>query len=344
MKKLILLTLLISSKVFAFQNDTTIVEFEDKAFNKKIRVVSKSGESFVYPKVLNLKSVLKGLNVDSLEREKAWILVSKTKKSTDTLMVVNRSGNNITITSRDLKANLETNDDEIITYESSDEKDFDVKISSNWGKPKKSYSSGRFFSKSDFGFYLGLNSYTNQASLGPNNYSELRVWPSRYIALSFRQNATLSNTEKAHLVLSYGPEFAWHNFMLHNSNILQSENGQAMFVENNTSTSKSKFVIPHLNLPIMLNIGLKKEKVRLGIGGYIGYRIGGYTKVQYSDNKRKEKEKGSLGLNDLKDGLTAELGRKSGGALFIRYDLSDMFRQNQIHVRDMQAFSFGIRL
>lgn len=349
MKKLFIILLFLSTRVLAFQSDTTIVEFEDKSILKKIKITSPQGETFIYPRNLSLKNVLKALNVDSLERERAWVLVSKGKNSQDTLIVVNKVGNKVTITSRDLSGNVTFNDDEEIkTYESKDKRDFDVTISTDGGGgiwPKKNYSSsGRFFSKSDFAIYLGFNSYTNQADVAPNALSELRVWPSRYIAFSFRRNATLSNTEKSHLVLSYGPEFAWHNFMLINSNVLEYENGQASFIASDQKTSKSKFVVPHLNLPVMLNIGLKKEKIRLGIGGYVGYRIGGYTKVKLAENNRKERDNGSLGLESLKYGLTAELGKKNGGALFIRYDLSNLFRENQIHARDMQAFSFGFRL
>ncbi|MCD8539512.1 MAG: outer membrane beta-barrel protein [Leadbetterella sp.] len=145
-------------------------------------------------------------------------------------------------------------------------------------------------------------------------------------------------------MLSYGPEFAWHNFMLTNSHTLQYENGQARFAENSKPTAKSKFVVPHINLPVLLNIGLKKEGFHFGVGGYIGYRIGGYTKVVYKEPKNKEKYNESLGLNDLKYGLTAEVGHRNRGTLFIRYDLSELFRSSQVNARDMQAFSFGIRI
>lgn len=95
----------------------------------------------------------------------------------------------------------------------------------------------------------------------------------------------------------------------------------------------------------MLSIGFKKERFHLGLGGYVGFRTGGYSKEKFSSNKNKHFVKGeSLGLNNVKYGLTAEVGKKNGSALFIRYDLSPLFKTAQTHLEDMSAFSFGIKL
>jgi len=341
MKKLLFLSLFVSAQAFSSPSDTTIIEYNDNVFHKKIKVKSDKSFNVVYPRVLNVHHVLKAFDVDSTERERVWALLEKSRHPQDTLVTVSRTGDRITVFTRSLSGTA--TDDEIVSYEPNDKRDFDVRISSDGTGPSKNYYSGRFFSRTDFAVYLGLNSYTGQADISPDNLSELRIWPSRYVALSFRGNATLANTRKSHLVLSYGPEFAWHNFMLINNHVLQYENGQASFTESSKPTSKSKFVVPHINFPVLLNIGLKKEGFRLGVGGYVGYRIGGYTKVTYKDNKNKEKYNESLGLNDLKYGLTAEIGHKDGAAVFFRYDLSDLFRSSQVIPRDMQAFSFGFR-
>jgi hypothetical protein len=345
MKKLLILFVLLSSKVFAFQSDTTIVEFVDKDIQKKVKIVSKDGERFVYPKVLSLRNVLKAFNVDSLEREKAYIIVSKDNSQDDTLVLVNRSGNSISVTSRKINGNVIRGgeNDDIKTYEpKSGSKDFDIQIFSDSDGPRTNRATpGRYFKRSNFDLYLGLNSYTNQN----DDLTDLRVWPSRYIALAFKKNITLAHTEKTHLVLNVGPEFAWHNFMLKNSNKLVYENGKTEFRSNTEETSKSKFVVPHLNFPVMLNIGFKKERFHLGLGGYVGYRTGGYTKEKFASNKNKQFVRDeSLGLNNVKYGLTAEVGKKNGSALFIRYDLSPLFRSTQTHLEDMSAFSFGIKL
>lgn len=342
MKKLLLVLLLCSTKLFAAPVDSTTFTYYDKEFRKDVTVRTAQNINLYEPEERTFKQVLKMFGVDSLERNKLHSILLASSNATDIIWTENSAKEKVQIISQ-------RGDEENFTFESNEgqmrhSKDkFDVTVSEDERPQERSYR-GRYFSRTDFAIYLGLNSYTGQADLAPDQLSDLRVWPSRYIGLSFRANATLANTKNAHFVLSYGPEVAWHNFMLVNNNVLRYADGQAKFVESSTPTEKSKFVVPHVNLPVMLNVGLKKERLRLGIGGYVGYRIGGYTKVEYAESKSKEKDKGSLGLNDLKYGITAELGRSPGAALFIRYDLSELFRSSQVVPSGMQAFSFGIRL
>lgn len=342
MKKLLFLLILGSTKLFAAPLDSTVYAYYDKEFRKDVTVRTAQKISLYEPEEKTFKQVLKMFGVDSLERNKLHGILSSSSSARDVIWTENTSGEKVQIVA-------ERDDEENFTFESNDGtviragENFDLRIERDDEPRERTYRS-RYFSRTDFAIYLGLNSYTGQRDIAPDQLSDLRVWPSRYIALSFRANATLANTKNAHFVLSYGPEIAWHNFMLVNNNMLKYENGQAKFVQSASPTEKSKFVVPHLNLPVMLNVGLKKERLRLGIGGYVGYRIGGYTKVEYAEGKSKEKDKGSLGLNDLKYGLTAELGRSPGAAFFIRYDMSELFRSNQVVPSGMQAFSFGIRL
>ena len=94
---------------------------------------------------------------------------------------------------------------------------------------------------------------------------------------------------------------------------------------------------------MMLNFGFEESKSKIGVGGYIGYRVGSYRKIKYEDGK-KEKQKGSFGLNDFRYGLTAELGKRKGLTFFLRYDLSEMFKSDQVNAKGLQAWSVGLRL
>lgn len=359
MKKLLLL-LFISVKSFGFQvqGDTTVIEFVDKGFSKKISVKSKIASLGVLSGIIKekegmtLDAVLTAFDVEQDEREKAWVVLAEKNSKTESLVLENKAGIKVFINFVPVSTLVE--DDEIRTFESFGERgkdgengkdgSFSINIFKDNSGPRTSQETGRFFSKSDFALYLGLNGYTNQQDEGPNHLSELRMWPSRYIALSFRTNATLGNGKNVHTVLSFGPEFAWHNFVLKNSNILKYEEGQMAFVKNDKETNLSKFVVPHLNFPVMVNWGLKKQKFKFGVGGYVGYRVGGYTKEKFSGKGGKEKDRDSFGLNNLKYGLTAELGHKYRGTLFFRYDLNTLFRETQVNGGDMSAFSFGLRL
>ena len=188
-----------------------------------------------------------------------------------------------------------------------------------------------------------MNGWQNNNPASPNQLTDLRTGRSRYVALSFRKNATLLNTEQVDIALSLGPEIAWYNFMLQNDNIVTNVGDQVTFLEGNQQLPKSKLVMPYINLPILLNFGFEESQFQIGVGGYVGYRFGGYSKTKDA-NGNKTRLKDDYGMNDLFYGLTGELGRRHGLKLFVRYDLNPMFRDNQINANKLQAWSIGIRI
>ncbi len=351
MRKILLLTMIIgfAQAKAVTPKDTTIIEFNDKTTNNRVKVITLKNIKDL-PKILNLDGVLKSMGVDSSEREKAMVLITKDNKVgiRDTILAVTRDGQSIKIVTRGnsetkkdtiiFDTDTNTMSDEIITFEKEERNENFEKEERKKESPKK------FFSKSDFGLYLGLNNFTNATPSIPNFQYDLRPLQSRYIAFSFRKNATISKGENLDVAISYGPEIAWYNFMLENSNVAVFENGKTTFVTNTKDTRKSKLVLPYLNLPVMLNFGLKEQKFKIGVGGYVGYRIGGYTSEKFISRGGKQKTQGNYGFNDLLYGLTAELGKRNGLTLFARYDLNNLFKASQTQLKDIQAFSVGIRI
>lgn len=350
MKKFYLALLLIVSTLSVkanFKSDTTIVEFTDKGVKKRVTVYTSSKRDFDLPKILDLENVLKSVGVDSLERKKAIILAGTDGSKQDTILVVARDGRDIKIvlrapkelvardTIRNEKEDHWSKENRVYKEEDrnndSDDDDREVK--------KKKSGSGRFFSRSDFGLYIGLNNWAKGSTIG----SELDTWRSRYVALSFQRNVTLINGKQVDLALTYGPEVAWNNFMFEENNVVEMSGKQIVFKDFGQNLSKNKLVVPMINLPIMLNFGFEEAKFRIGLGGYVGYRIGGYSKLKYEGGK-KEKIKGSYGLEDFRYGLTAELGKKKGATFFFRYDLNQVFASDQINAKGLQAWSIGLRI
>lgn len=358
MKKLLFITLLTSYQAFAnvMPKDTTIIEFHDKGTNNKVKVITNNNKTIELPKSLNLENVLKAVGVDSNERERALVLITTGGTKIDTLLLLSKEGQRIKIITKEFVSKKDTTikgteehhrnsiGDKIETYE--DEID-NSNTYSNRDK-KKSPKDKKFFSKSDFAIYLGLNSFANaNEPQSPNELNALRTWQSRYVALSFRKNATLLKGSKMDLALSYGPEIAWYNFMLKNSNVARevdvNNRTQVEFVKNSRETDKSKLVVPYINFPVLLNFGFKEDKFKIGLGGYAGYRVGGYTMERYS-RRSADKVKGDFGMNDFIYGVTAELGKRNGMTLFVRYDMNKLFKESQTNFRDIQAFSVGFRL
>jgi hypothetical protein len=343
MKKLQLILLLIIGSITVKANsksDTTIVEFTDKGVKKRVTVYTSSKRDFDLPKTLDLDNVLKSIGVDSLERQKAIILAGKDGEKQDTILVIARDGRSIKIVAKAPKEGMMKRDtlrnDSDDHWSRGEENDKERTYSDKKEKPKKS---GRFFSRSDFGIYLGLNNWSKGNTTG----SSLDTWGSRYFALSLQRNATLINGKQVDLAFTYGPEIAWNNFMFEGNNVVEMSGNQVTFKDFGKNLDKTKLVVPTLNFPMMLNFGFEESKFKIGLGGYLGYRVGGYRKIKYEDGK-KEKQKGSYGLNDFRYGLTAELGRRKGLTFFFRYDLSEMFKAEQLNTKGLQAWSVGLRL
>lgn len=343
MKKLQLILLLIIGSITVKANsksDTTIVEFTDKGVKKRVTVYTSSKRDFDLPKTLDLDNVLKSIGVDSLERQKAIILAGKDGEKQDTILVIARDGRSIKIVAKAPKEGMMKRDtlrnDSDDHWSRGEENERERTYSDKKEKPKKS---GRFFSRSDFGIYLGLNNWSKGNTTG----SSLDTWGSRYFALSLQRNATLINGKQVDLAFTYGPEIAWNNFMFENNNVVEMSGNQVTFKDFGKNLDKTKLVVPTLNFPMMLNFGFDESKFKIGLGGYLGYRVGGYRKIKYEDGK-KEKQKGTYGLNDFRYGLTAELGRRKGLTFFFRYDLSEMFKAEQLNAKGLQAWSVGLRL
>ncbi|WP_337045133.1 hypothetical protein [Emticicia sp. 17c] len=349
MKRLGLILLLILgglSVKASYKQDTTIVEFTDRGVKKRVTVYAASKTDFDLPRNLNLDNVLKSIGVDSAERKKAFMLLGQSGEKQDTILVIARDGRNVKIVARDVRGQLGKRDtlrngnDEHWSRSDSNDDDDDDDNRSTYKKTKGKEGNSRFFSRSDFGFYVGLNNWSN----GPAAVPELETWNSRFIALSFRRNATLINGKQMDLALSYGPEISWNNFMFEGNNYIDHATEQIEFLKSAKDLNRTKLVVTSLNLPIMFNFGFEEAKLKIGLGGYIGYRVGSYRKLKYSDSKKKEIDRDSYGLNDFRYGLTAEIGKKRGITFFGRYDLNELFKSSQKNASGLQAWTIGIRL
>lgn len=349
MKRLGLILLLLLGGVSvkaSYKQDTTIVEFTDRGVKKRVTVYTSSKKDFELPRNLNLENVLKSIGVDSSERKKALILLEQNGAKQDTILIVASDGRSIKIVARDARDQMSRRDtlrdgnNDHWSRSHRDNDDEDDNNDNNYTKPKKKSNNGRFFSRTDFGFYLGLNNWAK----GPSAVPTLQTWGSRFIALSFRRNATLINGKQVDLALSYGPEISWNNFMFEDNKYIDHSTEQAEFLVANKDLNKSKLVVTSLNLPVMLNFGFEEAKLKIGFGGYIGYRVGSYRKLKYGDSNKKEIDRDNYGLNDFRYGLTAEIGKRRGITFFGRYDMSELFKSNQKNTAGLQAWTVGIRL
>jgi hypothetical protein len=337
MKKLLFL-LALSLHSWASVKDTTVVEFNDKGIKKRVSISTQDGKStsFKIPKNLNLESLLTEMGVDSSERKKAIFIIESQdkngKSSKDTLVAVSRDGKKIKIVIGEPKKEHTAPKDTSSNAHSrvyDNKKEIDQETEETAPPKPAKIKDGSYFSKTDFGVYLGLNNYTTSTggSVPSSELYHLSVLGSRFFALSWKKNVTISKNDKTDLAIGWGPELAWNNYMFDGNDYVEDNNGKARFLTSQKALEKTKLTVFNVNLPVMVQVGFKESKFHFGAGAYVGYKLSSYSKQKY-DSGGKDKGKGTFGLEDLQYGWTAEMGRKGRSTLFIRRNLTPLFQDN----------------
>jgi hypothetical protein len=245
------------------------------------------------------------------------------------------------------------------------DKVFGLQMKTN-AEGKKSYSTGssetrqarrdslneanrtRHSAKTDLVFDLGLNALTNRGSGSP----DLRTLGSRYVNIGLNTAVRLGGQSSPAYII-FGPEFAFNNYMLEGNNKWINQNNVTSVVPetNGRQYQKTKLATSTFTVPLMLEFnfrekdahtGRSRDGFRVGAGGFVGYRLGSWTKLKYFEegNTYKDKNYGSYNLTDWQYGLQGVIGYRSL-TFFAKYNLNDLFRENQ--GPKAQTVSFGIR-
>ena len=233
-----------------------------------------------------------------------------------------------------------------------------------WSKNADSYSYIKDKGKRtihNFNIEMGLNTWHG---FGDVNYS-VKPWGSWYFGLGSVNKTQLKNS----LFLEWGSGLSWYNWKLEDPSYqiikttTQLELAQPANI-NEINPIKSKLVASYLNVSLVPlfdfaqgirkvtvrqagNVKLIKSKnigFRIGIGGYLGYRMYGRSKYVYKEGNKlrtKEKENGNFYLSNVRYGLRGRVGWK-GMDLFVNYDLNQVFTSGK--GPELNAFSFGIIL
>ncbi|NJO00926.1 MAG: PorT family protein [Bacteroidia bacterium] len=195
---------------------------------------------------------------------------------------------------------------------------------------------------------LGFNNYLENGRFPEGGTPSYRLRPlgSRYVAVGVQQRTSLGGANSP-LSFQAGLELSWYNFMFENdSYILKAETALEFrdFEEDfSRSLQKSKLTVSYLNLPIIWNLRLSNQAGRrtfnLGLGGYIGYRLGSHSKVKVDGDADRETD--SFFLNDWRYGLEFQTGYRNL-LLFVKYDLNPLFSDGR--GPKLHPITFGIRI
>ncbi len=197
--------------------------------------------------------------------------------------------------------------------------------------------------RTGFDLDLGFNTFTEQGG----DVADLRPWGSRYVSLNFRLKSQIGG-QKSPFHLVSGLEFAFNNYMFEDNVVVQDIDNVTYFtIDQERDYEKSKLTHSSVNLPLMATLEFKrdngKDGLKIGAGPFVGYRLGGHTKLKYREDGKTEKDKtrDSYNLNDLQYGLEGVIGY-GGVDLFAKYNMNDLFKDNR--GPQTNVVSFGFRL
>jgi len=206
-------------------------------------------------------------------------------------------------------------------------------------------------------FDFGTNNYLSEGKFPDedNSLYAVKPWGSWYVGINSVHRTRVARK----FFVEWGGGVSWYNFKFQNTTTLMAkDNNSVLFTEDlrEVNFKKSKLTACYLNLSLVPVIDFggnrkkpmifdddRSESVRFGIGPYVGYRIGSYTKQVYKEDgdKQKDRNHDSFYLDNIRYGVRFQFGF-SDMDLFFNYDLNELFVSNK--GPKLNAFSFGITL
>lgn len=322
--------------------------------NSKIIVVAASKEDLEKIQKYDVNAMLADLNLK----------IEKNEENKDVLVIEDKGGRkylkDTTLVYEDSEfEHLEDEFDQAEdSLEESEEKSDDWW--SGMSSSKKNNTSGEKRTRHEPMFDIGMNNYLENGRFPDGNGEPYSVKPfgSWYVALG----SVFSTRVAGPLALEWGGNISWYNFKFVDpaQRIMSGDDGVFWEASDLPSPIRSKLTVTYVNISAvpMLDFGYKKKtktnddgttkeyythknkNFRVGMGGYLGYKIDSYSKFVYEDDgKSKDHSKNSYYLENLRYGLQFKLGY-DGVDLFVNYDLNTLFHANR--GPELNAFSFGI--
>jgi hypothetical protein len=182
---------------------------------------------------------------------------------------------------------------------------------------------------------IGINSYFEDGTIpGAGAPYSLKGWGSWNVGFHWMASQRIS--KGAHW--DFGLGVSWYNFKLDNRNYqaIGTDDGLTYLNRTDVNGFKSKIAASYLNALTMFKFDFGKandngrDGLRVGIGPYAGYRLGGRSKFVYRElggsGRKKSKEPAGSYLNNFRYGIRGEVGFKSI-TFFTTYDFNPLFHK-----------------
>ena len=222
---------------------------------------------------------------------------------------------------------------------------FDVNVKNDTIKKSEKRTTSQFV------FAMGLNNLvTNDKAAG----SDFRYLGSHFYEWGSTYNTRLLKNNNL-LHLKYGFSVMYNNLRPTDNRVFVKNEAQTNLEVNTTHLDDSRFRNVYLVAPLHLEFDFSKNKskdgksffqshesVRLGLGGYAGFRLKSKQFQLFDDGNGHDvtvKEKGDFNVNNFIYGVSAYIGYKET-SLYVKYDLNPIFESNQVKQNNI---SVGVR-
>lgn len=204
---------------------------------------------------------------------------------------------------------------------------------------------------SDIVFAFGLNNViTEGESLSD---SDFKVAGSRFAEIGWAWKTRVFKNSNW-LRIKYGFSFQFNGLKPTDNRYFVDTGSQTELQEFPLDLDKSKIRFDNLVVPIHFEFGPSKKieketyfrystynQLKVGIGGYAGINLGTRQKLKFEQEGEdvKQKLKANYNTNNFVYGISGYIGWR-GTALYAKYDLNDIFKDNPVSQRNV---SLGVR-
>lgn len=203
----------------------------------------------------------------------------------------------------------------------------------------------------DLVFAFGLNNVITKGESLQD--SDFKVAGSRFAELGWAwKTRVFKNTNW--LRVKYGISFQFNGLKPTDNRFFVDTGEQTELQTHSLNLDKSKFRMDNLVVPIHFEFGPSKKneyddyfrystenQITVGLGGYAGINLGARQKLKFEEDgeDKKLKLKNDYNTNNFIYGLSGYIGWH-GIALYAKYDLNTMFKNNPL---DQRNVSLGLR-
>lgn len=311
--------------------DSIVVEFGKSG---KIVIYLETKEDFEKLKLMNINEIIRELDLEKNLKNDEMVIVQRTRKdgTIRDLVTVREDWEETEVQVGKIKVLV-------------DQSGLETKVKFELQEKNKDANFRTYFETD-----LGINNYLQSGSFPTSDAPfAAKGWGSWNVGLNLMASQKISKG----FFWKYGLGFHFYNFKFENRDFqaIRTPEQIGFQMRSDVDGFKSKISASYINAMTLFEFDFGKMKnegnrgLKLAVGPYAGYRLGGRSKFVYrkleGSGRRKEKEETGLYLNNFRYGLRGELAI-GDLKFFSSYDLNTLFQNGK--GPELNPITFGIVL